>query len=313
MPLDEHTRAFLRKANLSPAVPPGSVPLETFREAAAALRPLGWDREEVAEIRELLVPVPGQPDVPVRLYRPEADGTLPLVVCVHGGSWVRGSVDLQDEYYRVLANRSRCVLAAVDYRLSPESQFPNPIEEVLAASRWLQDAAADLGCDPGRVAIFGESSGGNLAAAATLLNRERGYVRFCHQILLFPILAIRFDSLSWDALGEDYLLKRAPTEWAVEQYAPGVDRRDPLLSPLHADNHADLPPTLIITAEYDPLRDDGEEYADALGQAGVPVRHWRAEGLIHHAPLVPKAIPAAIEFLDEVGAALGEAVAHPRV
>src|SRR5262245_24632264 len=114
MPLDEHTRAFLAKANLNPPPAPGSMPLTAFREAAAALRPLGWDREELAEVRDVEVPVPGRPDVPVRLYRPEADGAPPLIVCVHGGSWVRLTVPMQDEYYRVLANRSGCVLAAVD-------------------------------------------------------------------------------------------------------------------------------------------------------------------------------------------------------
>jgi acetyl esterase len=310
MPLDEHARAFIEKANLNPAPAPGSLPLDTFREAAGALRPLGWDREEVAEVHELLIPVSGQLDVPVRVYRPQVDGTTAMLVCAHGGSWVRGSVEIQDEYYRTLANKTGCIVAAVDYHLAPESQYPNPIEEILGAARWLQEKAADFGADPDRVAIYGESSGGNLAAAATLLNRERDHgPRFAHQILLFPILAIRFDSASWNELGQDYVLKQAPTEWGAEQYAPNVDRRDPLLSPLFAESHADLPPALIITAEYDPLRDDGEEYAEALRGAGVPVRQWRASGLIHHAPLIPKAIPSAVPFLDEVCRLVREALA----
>jgi acetyl esterase len=309
MPLDEHTRAFIERANLNPAPAPGSLPLDAFREAAAALRPLGWDREEVAEVHELLIPVAGQAEVPVRVYRPETDGLTAMLVSVHGGSWVRGSVEIQDEYYRALANRAGCVVAAVDYHLAPESQLPNAIEEVLGAARWLQEVAADFGADPQRVAIYGESSGGNIAAAATLLSREQGGPHFAHQILLFPMLAIRFDSASWKEFGQDYVLKQAPTEWGAEQYAPGVDRRNPLLSPLFADSHANLPPALIITAEYDPLRDDGEQYADVLRDAGVPVHLWRADGLIHHAPLVPKAIPAAVAFLDEVGALIREALA----
>src|SRR5206468_11907872 len=125
-----------------------------------------------------------------------------------------------------------CVLAAVDYRLAPESRFPAAIEEVLAASRWLRESAADLGCDPERLAILGESSGANLTAAATLLARDRGDVEYSFQILLVPMLAMRFDSPSWKQLGADYLLTPAALEWALDQYAPGVDRNNPLLSPL---------------------------------------------------------------------------------
>jgi acetyl esterase len=204
---------------------------------------------------------------------------------------VRVTVDQQDEYYRALANRSGCMLAAVDYRLSPESRFPTAIEEVLAASRWLQSAAGELGYDAARFGILGESSGGNVAAAATRLARDRGDVDYAQQILLLPILEIRFDSPSWKQLGTDFLLKQAQVEWSVQQYAPGVDRSDPLLSPLCAADLAGLPPALIITAEYDPLRDDGERYAAALTQA----------------------IPLAVQVMDDLGAAVGGVFINQRV
>jgi acetyl esterase/lipase len=300
MPLDEHTRTFLEKGNINPAAPPGSVPIETFREALSSLRSMGWDREEVAEVRDITVPTPWQSDVPVRIYKPETDGPQPLVVLVHGGSWVRWSVDNADEFNRVLANRSGAVLAAIDYSLAPESRFPTALEEVHAAARWLQEHADDFGCEPENFGIMGESSGGNLTAAATLLARDRGDVTYARQVLIIPLLAIRFDSPSWKEFGQDYLLKQPQIEWAVEQYAPGVNRSNQLISPLLADDVSDLPPALIVTAEYDPLRSDGEDYAERLREAGVPVELWRVPGLIHHTIVIPKTIPLAIAFVEEL-------------
>lgn len=300
MPLDEHTRSFLEAGNINPPAPPGSVPIETFREALSALRPMGWEPEDVAEVQDITVPAPWGSPVPVRVYRPQADGPQPLIVLVHGGSWVRWSVDDADGLNRALANRTGAVLAAVDYSLAPEARFPTALEEVHAAARWLQEHAADFGCDPQSLGIMGESSGGNLVAAATLVARERRDVTYARQVLLIPLLDARFDSPSWKEFGADYLLKRPQLEWAVEQYAPGVDRRCPLLSPLLAGDLRDLPPALVVTAEYDPLRSDGEEYADRLRQAGVPVERWRAPGVIHHTLLLPKKIPRAVTFVDEL-------------
>jgi acetyl esterase len=194
----------------------------------------------------------------------------------------------------------------VDYALSPEATLPVALEQIHAAGRWARSNAAQYGWDPQRIGISGESSGGNLAAAAALLDRERGEVGFAHQALIVPVLDATFSSASWAELGHDYLLTRAQLEWAVQQYAPGVERTEPLLSPLHAGDLSGLPPALIVTGEYDPLRDEGEQYAQRLRAAGVAVTHRRYDGLIHHALMVPRLIDLGRTMLEQTAVAIGD-------
>jgi acetyl esterase/lipase len=301
MPLDQATQAFIDQASQRPSPPPGQVPLDEFRAAVAALAPLGFDFQGgVDEVRDVWVPGPGH-DVRVRLYRPDTADTPPLLVAVHGGSWVRVTIDLMDGYYQTLANKCGCAIAGVDYTLSPEAQFPVALEESYAVARWAQGARDELGCAPGRLGIMGESSGGNMAAAVALMARDRGDVGFTSQILVLPVLDTHFDTSSWDELGQDYLLPKEQLEWAVEQYAPGIDRDNPLLSPLLADDVSGLPQTLLVTGEYDPLRDEGERYGDRLREAGVDVDAWRIDGLIHHALMVPKVLPVGGRMMDGLG------------
>jgi len=313
MPLDEQTRAFLEASRAKPSAPPGSMPLDEFRAAVEPFRALGFEREEVAAVHDVSVPVEDGPDVPVRLYVPDVDGTPPVVVWAHGGSWVRVTVDLLENHFRVYANRSGCAIAAVDYHLAPESPFPRAIEEVHATARWARREAGAYGCDPARIGVAGESSGGNIAAAAALLDAGcEEPVGFAHQTLIAPVLDARFDTPSWDELGADYLLTKAQLVWAVEQYAPGVPPTEPLLSPLCATSLAGLPPTLIVTGEYDPLRDEGERYAEALREAGVAVEHVRRPGLIHHAIMVPRLLDRGRQLVEETTAAIGRALAAPQ-
>jgi acetyl esterase len=309
MSLDHQTERFLEQSRAKPAAPPGEMPLEDFRAAVEPFRALGFEREEVALVREIRVPREGEPDVAVRLYVPESEEPPPVVVWAHGGSWVRVTVDLLDGHFRVYANRSRCAIAAVDYRLAPESTFPSAIEEVYATAAWLREHGSSLGLDGERIAVAGESSGGNLAAAAALLDRERGLVGFAQQTLLVPVLDARFGTASWRELGGDYLLTRAQLEWALGQYAPGVEAAEPLLSPVCAASHDGLAPALVVTGEYDPLRDEGERYARLLRLAGVPVEHVRYDGLIHHAVMVPKLIDLGRRVLEETAEAIGHALA----
>lgn len=308
MALDPQAKAFVEKANATPQPPPGEVPLKDFRAAMGAFAPLGFDREELAQVTDLTVAAPGAPEVRVRVYRPEPADGQPIVVWAHGGSWVRCDLDTHDAFLRVVANRSRCVVVSVDYRLSPESRFPQALHEVHAASQWTRENAADLGGDPDRLAIGGDSSGANIAAAVTLLARAEGDLAFAHQTLLLPVLDLTFESPSWSEFGEGYVLTRDQLDWAAEQYAPGADRTDQLLSPLLAEDHAGLPPALIVTAEYDPLRDEGERYGQALEGAGVVARHVRYAGMIHHAPLVPKAINLGRRAVEETAGAMGAAL-----
>jgi acetyl esterase len=308
MPIDDETRSFLEASRAKPAPPPGAMPLEEFRNAVEAFRVLGFEREDLAAVDDVEIPVGGHDAVKARVYIPEGADVLPVVVWAHGGSWVRVTVDLLDGHFRVWANRSRCAIVAVDYGLAPESRFPSAVEEVLAAGRWAREQASACGWDADRIGIGGESSGANIAAAVTLLDRDRQEAVFAHQTLVVPVLDARFSSRSWDELGTDYLLTRAQLEWAVEQYAPGVDRDDPLLSPASAEDLKGLPPALIVTGEYDPLRDEGETYARRLDEAGVAVRHVRYAGLIHHAIMVPKLIGLGARIVQETATTMGEAL-----
>jgi acetyl esterase len=307
MGLDAETQAFLDKSNSKSGPAPGEMSLEDFRAAVEPFRELGFEREEVARVDDLTAPVTATTEVPVRLYRPDAPGPLPVMVWAHGGSWVRVTVDLLDNHFRVMANRSGCAIAAVDYGLSPESQFPTAIEEVYAAARWIKQTAVPLGLDGDRVGIGGESSGGNIAAATALLDRRRRLVGFGFQALIAPVLDARFESDSWQQLGTGYLLTEAQLQWALDQYAPGVDPDEPLLSPLRAapESLAGLPPTLVVTGEFDPLKDEGAAYARALRAAGVEVEHTEVEGLIHHAVMAPKLIEKGRRMVTDSAAAFG--------
>ena len=300
MGLDEKTRGFLNMANAQPSPPPGEIPLEQFRAAINALAPLGLDREEIKEVREATVAGPDG-DVPVRVYIPDTAAPPPLLLCVHGGSWVRVTLADMDNYYRTLANLTGCALAAVDYTLSPEAQYPQALEECYAAAKWAQENRSELGCRSDRLGLMGESSGGNMAAALALIARDRGEVTFSSQALILPVLDGTFASASWGELGTDYMLTQDQLDWALSQYAPDADRTDPLISPVFADDLSGLPPTLLVRGEFDPLRDEGEQYAERLREAGVEVDDWLVEGLIHHAMMVPKAIPLGREALDGIG------------
>jgi acetyl esterase/lipase len=306
MSLDQETRAFIEKASSSPGPAPGEMPLRDFRAAVEPFRELSFEREEVGRVDDLTVPLEGGGGVPVRLYRPDVSRPMPALVWVHGGSWVRVTVDLMDNHLRAVANRSGCAVAAVDYGLSPESRFPRAIEEVYGAALWLKREALPLGLDPERIGIAGESSGGNIAAAAVLLDRRRRLAGFAFQALIIPVLDVHFDTDSWRELGSDYLLTKSQLEWAVEQYAPGVDRDVPLLSPLRADAEelAGQPPTRIVTAEYDPLKDEGAAYAERLRAAGVETELV----VIHHSMMAPKLLKKGRGLIVDTAEAIGAAL-----
>lgn len=309
MALDQQTTAFIAHQRSNPGPEPGDMPLADFRQAVEALRPLMFDPVELAMVTDVQIPF-GDRTTPARLFVPPTDGPPPLIVWTHGGSWVRVTVDLFDTAYRMFALHSGCALLAVDYQLSPESQYPTPLEEVYNAAVWARTRGAELGIDydASRLALAGESSGGNMAAAITYMDRDRGEVGFSHQILIAPVLDATFSTPSWQELGSDYLLTPKQLEWALEQYAPGADRSDPMISPLAQSNLAGLPPAFITSGEFDPLRDEDEAYAKALEAAGVTVRYVCFEGIIHHTPMVPKLISRAETVTVEIARGFGDFV-----
>jgi acetyl esterase len=229
---------------------------------------------------ELVVTDVDADGVPVRVYRPAA-GTLPVLLYMHGGGWWQGDLDGSDDSCRRRATDLGAVVISIDYRLAPEHPFPAGLDDCLTVARWVVNSAATLGVDPDRIALAGGSAGGNLAAALALRARDEGGPRFVAQVLEFPGMDLRMKGGSVDEYGEGYGFTIADLEECARFYVgEGGDPTHPLVSPLFADLH-DLPPALVTTCEYDPMRDSGEDFAAKLQQSGVPTVLRRWDGIGH--------------------------------
>ncbi|WKG05939.1 alpha/beta hydrolase [Mycolicibacterium sp. HK-90] len=236
--------------------------------------------EPVASVTEYQVPVDNG-RIDVRVYRPDASDSLPMLVYAHGGGFVFCDLDSHDGLCRNLANLTPAVVVSVAYRLAPEHRWPTAAEDLYAATRWAVEHAADFGADPARVAVGGDSAGGNLAAVTALMARDRGGPDLAGQLLLYPVIAADFDTDSYRLFGRGFYNPRPALQWYWDQYVPVVnDRRNPYASPLHGDLTG-LPPAVVVLAGHDPLRDEGIAYADALEAAGVPIVRRPFEGGIH--------------------------------
>jgi len=236
---------------------------------------------EVARVEDRRIPGPGG-EIPVRLYRPRPSGSLPLLVFFHGGGFVVCDLDTHDPLCRLLANAVGCAVLSVDYRLAPEAKFPAAPEDCYAATCWAAENARALGADPARIAVAGDSAGGNLAAVVAQLARDRSGPRLAHQLLIYPVTNHAFDTASYRENAEGYFLTRAMMQWFWNHYLERPEQgRDPRASPLLAKELSGVAPTTVITAEFDPLRDEGEAYAERLRVAGVPVELQRYDGMFH--------------------------------
>jgi len=265
-------------------------PLETLtpaqaREAyLATRRALQPDPEPVADVADLQAAGPAGP-ISLRLYRGngvERGKLQPALVFIHGGGWVIGDLESHDQACRALANAARCVIIAVDYRLAPEHKFPAAVEDAIAATRWVADNAQSLGIDAGRLAVGGDSAGGNLAAVVSLDARDRAGPPLVFQLLIYPGTDMQMNRPSHSRHADQLPLRRATMQWFVGHYLrDGNDEIDWRASPLRAGDFRNLPPALVVTAGFDPLCDEGEAYAGALSGAGVPVMHKRFDGQIH--------------------------------
>ncbi|MGX1544209.1 alpha/beta hydrolase [Streptomyces adustus] len=302
MPLHPQARALLSRfaAQRRPAVT--EVPLTVARASTADWISLQGEPEPVGPVTDTFVPGPaGQ--LPVRVHRPRtATGRRPLLVYFHGGGWITGGLEVVDRPLRRLANATGAVVVSVGYRLAPETQFPGPVEDCHAALRGVCARAADWGADADRLTVAGDSAGGNLAAAVCLMARDRGGPRIGAQVLIYPITApaAGSPSPSYREHAENCLLTRDMMLRYWEHYAPGAAAAPhPYAAPLYADDLGGLPPALVLTAEYDPLRDEGEEYARRLRAAGGEAETVRYDGLIH-------GFFWACEMFDAFGLALGD-------
>ena len=301
MELDPQARAYLETRQPLPLA--GETVAEARLAVEAESERLGGPPEPVAAVEELSAPSPSGP-VRVRVYRPEGKEPFAGLVWFHGGGWVVGSLDSHDRICRALCRRAGSLVCSVDYRLAPEHRFPAALEDAWAAMRWAADEAAALGLDPARLAVGGDSSGGNLAAAVALRARDAG-VPLALQALVYPVTDHRFDTGSYEEFADGYGLTREGMRWFWEQYlGPGGDFSLPEASPLRAFDLRGVAPALVQTAEADVLRDEGEAYARRLEQAGVPATLSRYEGMVHgflrHGGVVARAHAA----LDEIAAAL---------
>jgi acetyl esterase len=244
--------------------------------------------------------------VSVRVYRPDdSGGPSPALVFFHGGGWVVGSIDTHDGITRALANRSGCVVVSVDYRVAPDHRFPTAIDDAWAATTWVSENAAELGIDPARLAVGGDSSGGNLAAAVARRARDAG-LPIAFQLLVYPVTDHRFDSGSYDEFAQGYSLTREAMRWYWSQYLGDADGSDPDASPARAADLAGLAPAFVASAGLDPLRDEGEAYARRLQEAGVPTTLVRYDGMIHGFLRMPAIIDRAADALDDLAAVLAE-------
>jgi acetyl esterase len=274
---------------------------------AVTTNPL-FPKHPVHEVNDRTIPGPDG-DIPVRVFRPSAETGLPLLLWFHGGGWVTGNLDTHDQLGRLLADDVGAVVVSVDYRLAPEAKFPAAADDCLAAYEWALAHAADVGADASRIAIGGDSAGGNLAAVVTLDARERGLPQPKLQLLVYPVTDYEFDSVSMVDNAKGYFLEAESMRWFWDHYArTPADFDDPRFSPMRADDLSGLARAVVITAEYDPLRDQGEAYGERLRDAKVPTQVVRADGLIHGFFGLHEFMPPGREAWDTVVAALRRAL-----
>ena len=288
MPLDPQARAYMDEVmKLGFAAPRTVTPDEWRAQAPIRAAHFNIQPPPIAKTEDRAVPSPeacpdeGRGDIPIRVFTPDAPGPLPILVHYHGGGWVIGSVEASDNLCRAMANATPCIVVSVEYRLAPETRFPGGLEDCYAATKWVAEHGEELGGDPSRLAVGGESAGGNLAAAVALLARERGGPKIAFQVLIYPVTDANFETDSYSEMAEGYGLTRDTMQYFWDLYlADPAHAADPLASVLRADV-AGLPPALVVTAEFDPLRSEGEAYAEKLKAAGVPVEHVAYPGQIH--------------------------------
>ena len=307
MPVDPQAQTLLDQ--LAAVGGPGLHELEpdAARQMYTAFAALGGQGDDVGSVEDRAVPGPAG-DIPIRVYTPSAGATpFPVVVYFHGGGFVIGNRDTHDAVCREVTNAAMAVVVSVDYRLAPEHPFPAAPEDCYAATRWVYEHAAELNADPDRLAVAGDSAGGNLAAVVCLMARDGGGPPITAQMLVYPATELSMSHPSIEENGVGYLLTADDMRWFMSHYQPDVD--DPRASPLNAKSLEHLPPALVITGEYDPLRDEGEAYAERLRAAGVPVVLSRYDGMIHGFFQLGFLMDAGTKAVDEAARALGTALA----
>ena len=281
MPLDPQAQAFLEQLAATGAPPLHELSVAEARQVIVALFGTQGAPEPVGAVEERTIPGAGG-EMPTRIYIPYGTGPFPVLVYLHGGGWVIGDLEAYDATCRALTNAAGCLVVAMEYRLAPEHKFPAAPEDCYAAACWVAANAAAIGGDPRRIAIGGDSAGGNLTAVVAQMARDRGGPALVYQLLVYPVTNYGYDTASYRENADGYLLTRDAMVWFWNHYLrSAADGNNPLASPLRANDLRGLPPAMVLTAEFDPLRDEGEAYAIRLQEAGVPVTLKRYAGTIH--------------------------------
>ncbi|MGI2329084.1 alpha/beta hydrolase [Planococcus sp. YIM B11945] len=303
MPVNPKIQFFLDQLNTMPAIPMDQITPEAMRNSEAS-QLSAQPKEPVEKVEDKTIALAGR-TIPIRVYTPKGDAPFPALVFYHGGGWVLGSIESHDAICRELANLASCVVISVEYRLAPEHKFPAAVEDAYESLEWVASHAAELGIDHERIAVGGDSAGGNLATVASLIASERQGPNVVHQLLLYPSTgpAAGYPSMAENAKG--YLLTGDMMSWFQTQYLQSnEDRVHPYLSPILSDNLEGLPPATILTAQYDPLRDVGIAYAEKLKAEGVAVFHKNYDDLIHgfanFSGFVPEARQAVADGAEEL-------------
>ena len=316
MPLDPQMEVIVNSMREAMEVDWWQIDPAVARAGFGSVGPEATSPPPVAKVENRNIPGPAG-EIPVRIYTPgsegpgsegpDGEGPHPLLIFFHGGGFVFCDLDSHDALARALCNAASAVVVSVDYRLAPEAKFPAAPEDCYAATVWAVANAASLGADAERVAVAGDSAGGNLAAVVSQMAKLRGGPSIAHQLLIYPVTANDFTTGSYETNGEGFFLTRNMMQWFWHHYLESEDdAKHPMASPLRAADLAGLPPATVITAEFDPLRDEGEAYARRLAEAGVPTLHSRYDGVVHGFVSMYEAVDKGQEALDLCGKRLRE-------
>jgi acetyl esterase len=300
MPVNAEVQQLLDAMGQAGLPPFEEMTVPAARAAAGSFIDLQGEAVELPSVQDRTVPGPAG-DIPMRVYTPEGSGPHPVIVYFHGGGWVIGDLEVSDKPCRQLAASAGAVVVSVDYRLAPEHRYPAAYDDSYAATAWVSEHADELNVDASKLAVCGDSAGGNLAAAVALGARDNGGPAISAQLLIYPVTDFAFNTESYRANGEGYLLQRGSMQWFWAHYLGAQDRgTEPYASPAHAESLAGLPAAYVATAEFDPLRDEGEAYARALSDAGVSVTAKRFDGLIHGFFWMAGAVPSGKSIVDDM-------------
>ena len=311
MPVHPEARQLLAALEAAGLPPFEHMTVPQAREATKGFIDLQGEPEEIATEDRTITGPAGE--IPIRVYTPAGEGPKPVIVYFHGGGWVIGELDTVDNPLRRIANRTGAIVVSVDYRLAPEHRYPAAFDDSYAATAWVAEHAAELGGDPERVAVSGDSAGANLAAAVAIAARDRQGPRIAAQLLIYPVTDFDFTTESYGQNGEGYLLTKGSMQWFWAHYLGAQDLgKDPYACPARADDLSGLPPAFVATAEFDPLRDEGEAYAANLRIAGVNVTAKRYDGMLHGFAWTLGATPSGAALIDDLAAAFSQVLEGAR-